>query len=84
MQVDVLTIFPEMFPGVLGASMLKRARESGRVRVAVHDLRDWSRDKHRTAHGKGDDEREYGFHIAEYPYGLAMICHGSAKLEGRV
>ena len=55
MQVDVLTIFPEMFPGVLGASMLKRAQESGRIRVAVHDLRDWSRDKHRKV-----DDRPYG------------------------
>ena len=55
MQVDVLTIFPEMFPGVLGASMLKRAQESGRLRISVHDLRDWSRDKHRKV-----DDRPYG------------------------
>jgi tRNA (guanine37-N1)-methyltransferase len=55
MQIDVLTIFPEMFPGVLGASILKRAQESGRLRVAVHDLRDWSHDKHRKV-----DDRPYG------------------------
>ena len=55
MQVDVLTIFPEMFPGVLGASMLKRAQESGRMRIAVHDLRNYSRDKHRKV-----DDRPYG------------------------
>ena len=55
MQVDVLTIFPEMFPGVLGSSMLKRAQESERLRVTVHDLRGWSRDKHRKV-----DDRPYG------------------------
>ena len=53
--VDVLTIFPEMFPGVLGSSMLKRAQESGRLRLAVHDLRDYSHDKHRKV-----DDRPYG------------------------
>ena len=55
MIIDVITIFPEMFPGVLGASMLKRAQESGRLRVAVHDLRDYSQDKHRKV-----DDRPYG------------------------
>ena len=55
MLIDVLTIFPDMFPGVLGASILKRAQESGRVRVAVHDLRDYSQDKHRKV-----DDRPYG------------------------
>ena len=53
--VDVLTIFPEMFPGVLGSSMLKRAQENGRLRIAVHDLRDYSHDKHRKV-----DDRPYG------------------------
>jgi tRNA (guanine37-N1)-methyltransferase len=55
MRIDALTIFPDMFPGVLGASMLKRARENGRLSVAVHDLRDYSRDKHRKV-----DDRPYG------------------------
>lgn len=55
MQIDVLTIFPEMFPGVLGVSMLKRAQASGRLRVTVHDLRDYTHDKRRTV-----DDRPYG------------------------
>ena len=55
MQVDVITIFPEMFPAVLGSSMLKRAQESDRLRVHVHNLRDYTHDKRRTV-----DDRPYG------------------------
>lgn len=54
-QVDVVTIFPEMFPGVLGASILKRAQEAGLLTVRVHDLRRWTHDKRRTV-----DDRPYG------------------------
>ena len=55
MRIDVLTIFPEMFPPVLGASIVKRAVAKGVVRVQVHDLRDWSRDRHKKV-----DDRPYG------------------------
>ena len=55
MQIDILTIFPEMFPPILGSSILKRAIAKEVVRVGVHDLRDWSRDKHRKV-----DDRPYG------------------------
>ncbi len=55
MQIDIVTIFPEMFPLVLGASILKRAQESGRLRVRVHNLRDYTHDKRRTV-----DDRPYG------------------------
>ena len=55
MQIDVLTIFPEMFPPVLGTSILKRAILKKVVRVRVHDLRDWSGDKHKKV-----DDRPYG------------------------
>ena len=55
MRVDVLTIFPEMFPGVLGTSMVGIAQERGLLDVHVSDLRDWTHDRHRTT----DD----------YPYG---------------
>lgn len=55
MQIDIITIFPEMFPGVLGASILKRAQAQGRLTVAVHNLRDYTHDRHRTV-----DDRPYG------------------------
>jgi len=54
-RIDVLTLFPEMFAPVLGASILKRAIAGDVAAVHVHDLRDWSRDKHRKV-----DDRPYG------------------------
>lgn len=48
MRVDVITVLPQVFPPVLGASILGRATASGALDVAVHDLRDWTEDRHRT------------------------------------
>ena len=48
MRIDILTIFPSMFEGVLNQSILKRAQEAGVITVAVHDLRDWTEDKHKS------------------------------------
>jgi tRNA (guanine37-N1)-methyltransferase len=55
LTVDILTLFPGMFPCVLGESILARARERGLVEVTVHDIRDWATDKHRVA-----DDAPYG------------------------
>jgi len=49
LRIDVLTLFPEMFPGVLGASMLGRAAENGFLDIRVHDIRDYADNKHRKA-----------------------------------
>ena len=51
MKVDVLTLFPAMFVGPLDESILRRARESGRLELILHDLRDWTHDRHRTVDG---------------------------------
>ena len=55
MQVDVITIFPKMFEAVLGESMIRRAQERGLLRITVHNLRDFTHDKHRSV-----DDRPYG------------------------
>lgn len=55
MRFDILTLFPEMFPGYLGQSLLNKAIENGIVQVHVHDLRNWSRDKHHCV-----DDRPFG------------------------
>ncbi len=55
MRIDVITIFPEMFPPVLGASIIKRAQEQRLLQVEVHNLRDYTHDKRRTV-----DDRPYG------------------------
>jgi len=54
-RIDVITIFPGMFAPVLGESMMRLAQEKGLVEVAVHDLRDYSEEKHRNV-----DDRPYG------------------------
>lgn len=46
MRIDILTLFPEMFDGVLGSSILKRAAEAGILSFAVHDIRPYTEDKH--------------------------------------
>lgn len=48
LRIDIISIFPEIFEPVLGSSMLGIARDKGAVEFAVHDLRDWTSDKHRT------------------------------------
>ena len=47
MRIDIITIFPEMFEGPFSHSIIKRAREKGKVEIHLHNLRDFSRDKHR-------------------------------------
>lgn len=55
MRFDIVTLFPEMFPGYLGQSLLNKAIENGIVEVHLHDLRNWSRDKHHCV-----DDRPFG------------------------
>ena len=47
MRIDVVTLFPAMFQGVLGESILKIAQEKGAVEIRLVDLRDFTTDKHR-------------------------------------
>ncbi len=47
MIIDVVTLFPRMFEGVLGESILKRAQEEGKVRINLIHLRDFSRERHK-------------------------------------
>jgi len=47
MQIDILTLFPDIALGPLNESMMKRAQEGGIVQIFGHDLRDWTTDKHR-------------------------------------
>ena len=55
MRFDVVTLFPEMFPGYLSQSLLNKAIESGLVSVNVHNLRNWTKDKHLSV-----DDRPFG------------------------
>ena len=52
MKIDVLTLFPEMFAGPLDVSIVQRARTSGRLDLRVHNLRDYTHDRHKTVDDK--------------------------------
>lgn len=47
LRIDILTLFPEMFAGVLGASIVKRAADAGVVEIAVTNIRDFTHDRYR-------------------------------------
>jgi len=55
MHIDILTLFPRTFEGPFDESIIKRARERQLVDIAIHDLRDYTHDTHRT--------------VDDYPYG---------------
>jgi len=55
MQFEVFTLLPEIFPPYLDNSIMKRARERGLIDVRVHNIRDYTRDKHHTT-----DDTPYG------------------------
>jgi len=48
MKIDILTLFPEVCRAPLSESMMKRAQENGIVDLRIHNLRDWTTDKHHT------------------------------------
>ena len=47
MRIDIITVRPEMLESPLGCSILKRAQDKGLVEIAVHNLRDYTTNKHR-------------------------------------
>jgi tRNA (guanine37-N1)-methyltransferase len=54
-QFDIFTIFPGMFEGFFTESIIKRAREQQLIGIDVHDIREWTTDRHRS--------------VDDYPYG---------------
>jgi tRNA (guanine37-N1)-methyltransferase len=55
MQIDILTLFPEMFDGPFSQSILKRAKDKGVVTINLHNIRDYSTNKHKN--------------VDDYPFG---------------
>jgi tRNA (guanine37-N1)-methyltransferase len=55
LQIDIVTIFPDFFRGPLDYGIIRRAREAGLVKIEIHDLRAFTRDRHRTV-----DDRPFG------------------------
>ncbi len=55
MRFDIMTLFPELVLGVLGESIIGRAQKSGAISVYAHNIRDYSKDKHKKV-----DDTPYG------------------------
>ena len=55
LNLDIFTLFPEMFTAPFAESIIRRAIDAGKVHIDVYDLRTWTHDRHRTA-----DDRPYG------------------------
>jgi tRNA (guanine37-N1)-methyltransferase len=55
MRIDILTLFPQMFDGLLSCSIIGRARERGLIDIRLHDIRAYTHDKHHI--------------VDDYPYG---------------
>ena len=64
MRIDVLSLFPEMFSGVFGDSIIKRAQDKGLVEIELTDIRDYAGGKHRSV-----DDKPYGGGC-----GMVMMC----------
>jgi tRNA (guanine37-N1)-methyltransferase len=55
MQFDIITIFPKVFGSIFDESIIRRAQDKKKIKIKVHDLRDFSKDKHRKV-----DDRPFG------------------------
>lgn len=55
MQIDILTLFPDMFAGPFSESIVSRAIQNGLVTINIHNLRDWATDKYKSV-----DDKPYG------------------------
>src|SRR4030067_2053589 len=55
MRVDIITIFPEMFAAFFSGGVVRRALDKGRLEVCVHNLRDYTHDRHKQV-----DDRPFG------------------------
>ena len=69
-RFSIFTLFPDMFAGPFGESIIRRAVENGKVQIDIHDIRIWTHDRHRTA-----DDRPYGG-------GAGMVLMAPPIVEG--
>ncbi len=83
MKFEIITIFPDFFRGPLDYGIVRRARECGLVDIGVVDLRDFTRDRHRTV-----DDRPFGggegMVLKPEPIFECLEAHGIAPREARL
>ena len=82
MRVDVVTIFPEVFPGPLSVGVMGRARDRGLLDLVVWDLRTFTEDRHRSV-----DDLPYGGGVGMVmkpePFGRALDAIRAARPDDR-
>jgi tRNA (guanine37-N1)-methyltransferase len=81
MRIDVLTLFPAMFDGPFSESIVARARETGLLEIAVHDIRGWTTDRH---HVVDDTPYGGGAGMVLKPEPLARAIRATRGEHGRV
>jgi len=83
MKFEILTIFPDFFRGPLDYGIVSRAREAGLIEIAVHDLRTFTHDRHRTV-----DDRPFGggegMVLKPEPIFECLDLHGISSHEDRL
>ena len=80
MRIDILTVVPELLASPLNESILKRAQEKGLVEIHIHNIRDYTEDKHRTT----DDYPfggEAGMVMKIEPIGIRYDQHEANRLS---
>lgn len=55
MNFDILTLFPDMFKGPFDESIIRRGQDKGLIQIGLHQIRDYTADRHRTV-----DDAPYG------------------------
>ncbi len=51
MKIDIITLFPKMFKGPFSESIVKKAQEKDLLKIKIHNLRKWTKDKYKTVDG---------------------------------
>lgn len=67
MRIDIITVLPEMLDGFVNTSILARAQKKGLVEIHIHNLRDYTTDKHRR--------------VDDYPLVVLLVWSCSANLS---
>ena len=81
LKIDILTLFPNMFFGPLSESIVKRAQKKKLVEIDIHNLREWTKDRHKTV-----DDRPYGggtgmvLMVEPIDRALKDLRHGRTKI----
>jgi tRNA (guanine37-N1)-methyltransferase len=80
-RIDVLTLFPRMFESPFAESIVSRARQAGRLDLALHDIRSWTADRHRVV-----DDAPYGgaAGLVQKPEPLAKAIREVKGADGHV